>query len=89
MAKSGKQQLHQEYRQKSERLFFRKYIFAPGKIGCWVSFLTYCPQRMMNFRVEKLLLLGIDREYENSTILQIMIRINTIKPRRRRYLEAC
>ena len=32
----------------------------------------------MNFWVEKLLLLGIDKEYGNSTILQIMIRINTI-----------
>ena len=46
------------------------------------KFSILCPQRMMNYWVEKLLLLGIDKEYGNSTILQIMIRINTIKPRR-------
>ena len=42
------------------------------------KFPNLCPQRMMNFWVQKLLLLGIDKEYGNSTILQIMIRINTI-----------
>ena len=51
------------------------------------KFSILCPQRMMNYWVEKLL--GIDKEYGNSTILQIMIRINTMKPRRRRRLEAC
>ena len=58
-------------------------LFLQVHICAWENWLlgkfpNLCPQRMMNFWVEKLLLLGIDKTYENGAILQIMIRINTI-----------
>ena len=74
---------------KSERLvFLQVHVLHLGRLVAGGVLLTYCPQRMMNFRVEKILLLGINKEHEISTMFQIMIRINTIKPCRRRYLEA-
>ena len=47
-------------------LFLASTTLSLGKLGCWVRFYPM-PSEMMNFRVEKLFLLGIDK---NMKIVQ-------------------